>query len=133
MPTWDPMSLFTGAGAGLAVAAVVGFIIQLTVKKRMGALFSNATKSAQQILEDARKEAENVVKSAELKAKEDQLQQAKQFDKDQHRRRVELERSENRLRNKERTLDQKIDQADKREAALRMGVNLFAYAVGYGG
>jgi hypothetical protein len=25
------------------------------------------------------------------------------------------------------------DPADRRESALRMGVNLFAYAVGYGG
>jgi ribonuclease Y len=88
------------------------------LQKRMGNRFSSAEQSAKDMVEKARLEAENIRKSAELEAKEEILQRTRQFEKDNQRRRVEAERIEGRLKNKERTLDNKIEQYERRERQL---------------
>ena len=60
----------------------------------------------------------HIRKSAELEVKEEILQRTRQFEKDNQRRRVDVERIENRMKSKERTLDNKIEQYDRRERQL---------------
>lgn len=109
------LALALGIPASLVVGAV-GMRFYLTHK--VGAQISSAQQSAQQILDDARKEAETIRKEADLEAKEQIFQRTKQIEKDAQRKRSEADRIEGRLRNKERTLDQKIESFERREKTL---------------
>lgn len=113
------MEIVALAGSAVFVGLSVGIggtYVFLT--RKMGAQFSTAQKNAQLHLEEAQKEADNVRKAAELEAKEEVFQRTKQFEKETQRKRVEIDRIENRLKNKERTLDHKVEQFDKREKTL---------------
>lgn len=109
------LALALGIPASLVVGAV-GMRFYLTHK--VGAQISSAQQSAQQILDDARKEAETIRKEADLEAKEQIFQRTKQIEKEAQRKRSEADRIEGRLRNKERTLDQKIESFERREKSL---------------
>ncbi|MBX7244746.1 MAG: ribonuclease Y [Candidatus Sumerlaeaceae bacterium] len=112
----DQLGIHLAMDAG--ILAILGGLIYWFLSSRVGAQIKSAQEEAQKKTEDAAREAENIRKAAELQVKEELFQRTKQFEKDNQRRRVEVERVENRLRNKEKTLDQKIDQADKREKAF---------------
>jgi ribonuclease Y len=85
------------------------------MKKRNEDLISSAERTAREIREKAEIEAESQRKSAELQVKEEMLQRSRQDDKENQRRRAEVERIEQRMKGKERTLDSKIDQYERRE------------------
>jgi len=104
--------------ADVLVLAVAFGAIFWIIQKRMGSRLSDAERQAKDVREKARLEAETIRKSAELEVKEDILQRTKQADKDNQRRRVEVERIEHRLKNKERVLDNKIEQYERRERQL---------------
>lgn len=106
----------TGAVVTAVVAAIAATYWFLA--KRMGVQVSSAQREAQLLVEEARKEAENIRKAAELEAKELVFQKTKQIERDLQRKRSDLDKIENRLRNKERTLDQKIESYDRREKGL---------------
>ncbi len=109
----------------IAVAGIVAIAILATIAgtywfltKRMGVQISSAQKEAQVIIEEAQKEAERIRKEAELEAKELVFQKTKQVERDLNRKRSEIEKIENRLRNKERELDRKIESYDQRERTV---------------
>ncbi len=112
-------------GLIVAVAGVVAVAILAAIAgtywflaKRMGVQISSAQKEAEIILQEAQKQAETIRKAAEVEAKELVFQKTKQAERDLSRKRSDLDRLENRLRNKERTLDSKIENYDQREKTL---------------
>lgn len=107
--------LVLGVSVVLAIAAVTTLIL---LNKRIGSRTIEAERLAKELRENAEREAQNIRKSAELEVKEEILQRTKQADKDQQRRRVEIERIEHRLKSKERTLDSKIEQYERRERQM---------------
>ncbi|AXA37622.1 MAG: ribonuclease Y [Candidatus Hydrogenedentota bacterium] len=111
-------TILVTAAVTLVVVLLVGGGLVWFLAKRMGVQISSAHQAAQQALEEARKEAETIRKEAEIEAKELIFQRTKQAEKEAQRRRAELDRIENRLRNKERILDQKIESFERREKAL---------------
>ena len=112
------MPWLLGGAMGCAVAAVITAFMYWFLKKQMGAQFSNAQETAQKILDEAHKESESIRKDAELQSERELFQRTKQFEKENQRRRTELDRAENRVHGKERSLDQKIEQCEKRDKTV---------------
>ncbi|MGI8906891.1 MAG: ribonuclease Y [Candidatus Sumerlaeaceae bacterium] len=104
--------------ANVVILAVCVWALFWFLQKRMGTRVSNAERAALDVKAKAELDAETIRKSAELQVKEEILQRTRVFEKDNQRRRVEVERIENRLKNKERVLDNKIEQYERRERQL---------------
>ncbi len=108
----------TVVAVDVAVLLVLGTVMYLVLKSKMEAQISSARRTADSIRTEAERDADGIRKTADLEAKEDMLQRTKQFERDQQRRRADLDRSENRLKGKERTLDGKIESYERREKSL---------------
>lgn len=100
------------------IIAIITSAIYWVLKKRNEDLVGSAERTASEILKKAEIEADNIRKTAELEANERMAQKTRQCDKDNQRRRSEIDRIENRLKNKERTLDNKIEQYERRTRQL---------------
>ncbi|PKO18776.1 ribonuclease Y [candidate division BRC1 bacterium HGW-BRC1-1] len=101
------------------ICLILGAVaMRLYLTHKVGAQLSSAQQSAQQILDDVRKEAETIRKEADLEAKEQIFQRTKQMEKEAQRKRSEADRIEGRLRNKERTLDTKIESFERKEKTV---------------
>jgi ribonuclease Y len=111
----ETLSLISALVVNVVVLLAIAAAIYWIMKKRNEDLISSAERTAREIREKAEIEAESQRKSAELQVKEEMLQRSRQDDKENQRRRAEVERIEQRLKGKERTLDSKIDQYERRE------------------
>jgi ribonuclease Y len=69
-------------------------------------------------LEEARREAEEIRHKADAEAKEEISQRQKRFERDMTRRRIELERDEQKLQKRESAFDKKFDSLERREQSL---------------
>jgi ribonuclease Y len=98
----------------LVVVAGLGYLVVLGRVR-------SVREEAESALDAARREADRLVREAETLAREQAAQRQRQADRDLQRRRVELERMENRLRARERTLATKTDGVERREKALESG------------
>ena len=95
-----------GIGAGYGASTVI-------TKKKLG----GAQDAAEKELKKAKKEAEKQVADA----REEALRVAEQARKEEQTRRREIKEIEQRLLDREDSLDKKLDQIDKRNEALRKG------------
>ena len=107
---------------GVAIGFVVGLILY---KKKIEKKIGNSQKEATRIVEDARKEAKEMRQTALLEAKEEQLRLRNELEKESKQRRLEIQKTENRLNQKEDSLDKKemildnkIESLDKRKAEI---------------
>lgn len=103
----EPVSIVL---AVLGIALGFGASTAIT-KKKLGSAEANAQKE----LDKAKKEAEKQM----AKAREDAAQLAEEARKDEQNRRKELKTIEQRLLDREETLDKKLDELDKRSDKLR--------------
>ncbi len=110
--------IITVVAVNLLILLISIAAIYWVLKKRNEDLISSAERTAQEIQKKAEVEADNIRKTAELEANERINQKTRQFEKDNQRRRSEVERIENRLKSKERTLDTKIEQYERRERQI---------------
>lgn len=110
------LGIVIGAVGGLAVGALVGFLLRRALAERR---VGSATQQAKVILEDAIRNAESAKKEAIISAKEEIFQMKKEADFDVKERRKEVSRQERRLAQKEETLDAKMDALEKKDAALQ--------------
>ena len=90
---------------GLGVLAVILY------KKYLDKKIGNAKTEADRLLEEARSEAKTMRKEALLEAKDEQIRLRNEFERESKQRRIELQKQENRL-------NQKEDALDKKEATL---------------
>jgi len=105
----DPITI------GLAVAGLaVGFGASTTLSKRK---VSTAQDAAEKELKKAQKEADKKLEEA----REEAQRVAEQARKDEQSRRREIKDIEQRLLERQESLDKKLDQLDKRNEALRKG------------
>ena len=93
-----------GIGAGYGASVVI-------TKKKLG----SAEDAAEKELKKEKKEADQVLK----KARDDASEIAEKARKDEQQRRKEVKEIESRLRDREESLDKKLDTIDKRSEALR--------------
>ena len=94
---------------------VAGFLMRKNIaEKKIG----NAEELAKKIIEDANKEAETRKKELLLEAKEECHRIRVEADRENRERRLEIQRQEKRLLQKEESLDRKADALEHREEAF---------------
>lgn len=97
------VSVFVGLGA-LLIGLAVGFLLtKLVLSKRVG----NSKTTAAKIIEDAYAEAKTIKKETVLEAKEEMHKLRSEFDAELKERRNEIQRSEDRISQKEQFIDKK--------------------------
>jgi ribonuclease Y len=108
-------------GSGVAV---VGLVIGLLVfgvllhKKQLAVAFKRAEDESKKIREDARKEADNIVKTAMKEAKDESRNRRQQFEEESKNRRSDISKLENKIKQREQTLEKKLEIVEKRETDL---------------
>lgn len=102
----------------LAVGVGVGRYLLATV---LNGQKEEAEKEAARILKEADLRAEGIRKEKELQAKERFLQLRAQHDEETNKRNAAVVQNENRLKQKEQTLNQKLEQVSRKEAELDSG------------
>lgn len=114
--------LFIGLGIGIAVAVIAGIIAfkaGITYNRKISeAEIGSAEDEARRIIDEALKDAESKKKEALLEAKEEIHKNRTELDREIKERRSEVSRQENRLHQKEATLDKKTDALEQKEASL---------------
>ncbi len=104
---------------GLFVGAVVGSVVgYIYLKKVNDSKVTGAKQSSALILDEAKREAEALKKEALLEAKDETHQLRMEAESDIRERRMELQKQENRLLQREENLDRKDDALNKREVSL---------------
>ena len=111
----------------LPIIALAGgfFVGYFIYRKVMNSRINGSQKEANRILEDARQEAKDMRQTALLEAKEEQIRLRNEFEKESKQRRLEIQKTESRLNQKEDALDKKelvldnkIEALDRRKADL---------------
>src|SRR5689334_5910658 len=112
----DPLGLALAAVVGLAIGALGGFLLaQSRERARREAEKAAAKDEASSILQRAREEADNLKRSRELEGKEEAMRLRDSWEKEEARRREEVDRLERRLVERSESLDKKFDALDERE------------------
>ncbi|MDR3345039.1 MAG: ribonuclease Y [Oscillospiraceae bacterium] len=110
-------ALLIAVTALLALAA--GLVVGMALRKKQDEeTFGNAKREAARIVSEAMGQAEARKKELLLEAKEDIQRLRSDLDKESRERRGEVQRQEQRLAQKEESLDRKIDRQEKREEQL---------------
>jgi len=98
---------------GLVVGLLgMGFFFN---KKQLAAAFETAQAESKTLLENARKEADNVVKDAMRESKNESRKKRKAFEDESKQRRSEINKLENKIKQREQTLEKRLEGVDKRE------------------
>ena len=113
------MNPIIGAVIGLLAGCAVGFLLgrswwKFDSKRQV----ESAEEEAKRIVNEAYKSAESKKREALLEAKEEILKSRSEFEKEEKTRRADLQRQENRLQQKEETLDRKTAAIEKKEESL---------------
>jgi ribonucrease Y len=107
------------AAVGIVLGALAGFAIALSrERQRQLREKRSAQDEASRILERAREEAESVRKSGELAGREEAFRLREAWEKEEDRRREEVERAERRASERSDALDRQFERLNVREAEL---------------
>ena len=105
------VSIFVGAIIGLALGFIIDrFLINTKARK--------AAQDAENLVAHAEKEAESLKKEALLEAKDEIYQRRSEAEAEEKNRRKEIAALENRLVQREETIDRRMESVDKREHQL---------------
>ncbi|HMP73071.1 MAG TPA: ribonuclease Y [Kiritimatiellia bacterium] len=101
----------------LLIALGFGAALALLIQR---ARRNSAESSIRAMLAQARQQSDSIVKEGKLQAKEELLQARDLFEQDMKRRRDELSAYEDRLAQRDATLDRRLEQLDRKESALEL-------------
>jgi len=104
----------------VSVGVVLGYFVRKSISSKM---LESSENLSLRITGEAKKEAESIKKEAILQAKDNLLRAKNEFERESRDRRTELEKVENRLRQKEESLDRKTDLFAQREADIEKKEN----------
>jgi len=112
--------------AGLIVGLALGYVVFVAMRK------TQLEKDKQSVIEEAKMQGENLKKDRILEAKEKYMQLRSEYEKETNRRNSELVNSENRIKQKEQSLDDKIRASKAKEdeavkAKERLDAQIEAY------
>ncbi len=111
--------LMVAAAVGLVLGALLGFVIARNRERARQELEkSRAQDEASRILERATSEAENARKAGELAGREEGFRLREAWEKEETRRREEIERAERRAEERSDAFDRQFDRLDTREQEL---------------
>jgi len=107
------------AAVGIVLGALIGFVIARSRERaRQEAEKSKAQDEASRILERAKHEAENARKAGELAGREEGFRLREAWEKEEARRREEIERAERRAEERSDALGRQFDRLNTREEEL---------------
>lgn len=109
------MEIVIGLVLGLLVGAGVGYLVR---KAQAESRATSAEVRARTILEDAERQAEAKKKEALLEAKDELFQMRAEAETDLKRRAIEIEKKEDRIAQREATMDARGNSLDRKEAAI---------------
>ncbi len=112
--------------AGLVGGIILGYVLFVASRKKQ------LEKEKERILDEAKSQGENLKKDRILEAKEKYMQLRSEYEKEANKRNQELSSSENRLRQKEQSLDDKIKNLKQKEDEIiqkseRLDVQMDSY------
>ncbi len=111
--------LLMAAAVGLVLGGVVAFFLAKRLERTRRELEkAEATDEASRILTRATEEAENARRAGELAGREEGFRLREAWEKEEGRRREELERAERRLDERSDALDRQLDRVSTRESEL---------------
>ncbi|MDX1646864.1 MAG: ribonuclease Y, partial [Longimicrobiales bacterium] len=111
--------LLLAAAVGLVLGALVGFVVARSRERARQELEKNkAQDEASRILERARSEAQNARKAGELAGREEGFRLREAWEKEESRRREEIERAERRAEERSDALDRQFERLNTREEEL---------------
>jgi ribonucrease Y len=99
------------------VVGILGFGVFLH-KKQLSQAFQKAEEESKQIREEARREADKMVKHAMREAKEENRKRRQKIEDEAKNRRNDVTRLENKVKQREQTLEKKLSILDRRESDL---------------
>lgn len=103
----------------LIIAVPVTYFVTMSIKKKSDdKTTGNAEDRARQIIDEALKTAETQKREALLEAKEENIRNKNELDKEIKERRAEAQRFERRVQQKEEAVDKKAEAIEKKEAIL---------------
>ncbi|MBQ8946346.1 MAG: ribonuclease Y [Lachnospiraceae bacterium] len=103
----------------LIIAVPVTYFVTVTMKRKADEKTTgNAEDRARQIIDEALKTAETKKREALLEAKEENILNKNELDKEIKERRAEAQRYERRVQQKEESVDKKAEAIEKKEAVL---------------
>lgn len=102
------------------VAAVIGlvFLGAFFHKKQLQAAFDKAEAESKKVREEARREADDLVKQALAEAKSESRSSRTKFEEESKNRRAEIQKLENKIKQREQVLEKKLEIVEKREGEL---------------
>ena len=107
------------AAVGVVLGALLGFVVARSLERqRQLREKQSAQDEASRILERAREEAESVRKAGELAGREEGFRLRDAWEKEEDRRREEIERAERRADERSDALDRQFERLNVREAEL---------------
>ena len=99
----------------LAIGALIGYIYRKNVGEKA---IGSAEQKARNLILDAENKSETMKKETILEAKEEAHRVRSEAERDARERRIEIQRSERRLIQKEESLDKKIENIEKKEESI---------------
>ncbi|WP_172135895.1 ribonuclease Y [Adlercreutzia sp. ZJ473] len=114
--------LIVGVAVGIALGIVVArFIANSSTKKaadEAASLTKKAADEASALVEDAKRQAENMRREADIEAKDKAIQYKQRVDDENKERLREVRAAENRVSQREESLDRRVETLDAREHQL---------------
>ncbi|MFV0516473.1 MAG: ribonuclease Y [Aminipila sp.] len=99
----------------LALGLLVGYIVRKTVGERA---IGSAEQKARNLILDAENKSETIKKEITIEAKEEAHKMRSEIEREVRERRLEIQKSEKRLIQKEETVDRKIENLEKKEESI---------------
>ncbi len=118
----DPLFIVIGVVVGLALGFVVArFFAQSSTKKaadEAASLTKKAAQEAESLVANAKKQAETMRREADIEAKDQALKYKQEIDEENKERMREVRVAENRVAQREESLDRRVESLDAREHQL---------------
>ena len=110
------------------ISAFVGFTIGLRKKEKNNqGIINSANNEAEAIINEAKKLAETTSKEILIEAKEQSVKMISEVEKEIKERRLDLQKQENRLLQREETFDKKLDNFDQKEEKLQRKIQKYDF------
>jgi len=101
------------------VALAAGILCGALLKSKLGEKKLRATQDeAERVVADAKRQADEILHTSEDEWRQKQADRERRFERDLQKRRVEIDRIENRLKRREEHFDQRDEQLSRREQSL---------------
>jgi ribonuclease Y len=110
-------AILVGVAVICALIGLFGLGVALH-KKQLAAAFQKSEDEAKRVREEAHKEADGILKQALKDAKDESRKRRQQLEEEAKQRRTELAKLENKVKQREQTLEKKLEIVEKRENEL---------------